>query len=150
MVFKSIKKFEDYVLTKCGNAVAQTQEVTRQDIIDQAKAFYGSYKPVMYDRTNQLTDDNGNSEKFIIKSPINMVGNVCEADVHLDVGGLGYTTGLQPSGEQVVSAAVKGGHGASGLKVVYSGGVNLWNPQLQEKANSDLAQALRTQGLPLV
>lgn len=150
MTFKSIKEFESYILKKCENAISQTQEISRHDIIKQANAFYDSYEPSMYDRTRQLTDRNGEVEKFIIKSPINTFGSGCQADVHLEVGSLSYSTGLQPSGEQVVSAAVAGGHGAEGLKVVYSGGVSLWNPQLQEKANNDLAQALRNQGLPLI
>lgn len=147
MVFKSIKDFESYILGKCEKAIAQTQDITRQDIINQADAFYGSYDPVEYIRTNQLTDDGGQTEKFIIKSPISRVGNECSATVGLDAGGLSYTTGLSPSGESVVAAAVEGGHGAEGLKVVYSGGVSLWNPELQSKAENDLMKALIAQGI---
>lgn len=147
MVFKSIKDFESYILGKCEEAIAQTQEITRKDVINQAQAFYDSYDPVLYERTNQLTDNGGQTEKFIIKSPINRSGNKCSATVHLDAGGLSYTTGLSPSGEDVVAVAVKGGHGAKNLKVVYSGGVNLWNPELQSKAKSDLMKALMAQGI---
>lgn len=150
MVFKSIEDFAAHILDKCENAIAQTQETARTDIIDQASAFYNSYTPSIYDRTRQLTDNDGQTEKFIIKSPISRTNSECNADVCLDSGGLVYTTGLQPSGEQVVSAAVDGGHGAADLNVVYSGGVSLWNSELQEKANSDLVKALMAQGIPLV
>lgn len=150
MVFKSEEQLRNYILTKCKNAIAHTQEIVRQDMIQQADAFYEDYDPIMYDRTGQLNDNGGQSEKFIVKSPITTIGNRCESTVYLDASALNYTTGRQPSGEQVLTAAVGGGHGATNLRIMRGGGVSLWNPYLQEKSNSDLVKSLISQGLPLV
>lgn len=146
MVFNSIEQFEEYVMKKCKNAVTNTQKEVREDVRNLAQNFYDDYyPPIMYERTEQLT-----SNKFIQMSPVNLFGKICEADVHLEPNSLSYDTGKKPSGEQVVSAAVSGGHGATGLKVVYGGGAKLWEKDiLQSKANKDLVQQLRAQGIPM-
>lgn len=145
MIFNSIEQFEEYVMKKCKNVVANTQKEVREDVRNLAQDFYDDYDPVEYIRTGQLTED-----KFIQMSPVSLSGNTCEADVHLEPNNLSYESGSKPSGEQVVSAAASGGHGASGLRVVYGGGAKLWEEDsLQSKANNDLVQQLRAQGIPI-
>jgi hypothetical protein len=151
MVFKNEKQLESFLLAKCKSAVAKTQDIALQDVVRQAEAFYGDYTPVCngYDRTYQLKS----VDKFIQKSPIVSDKSYCEASVYLEEDNLSYTTGKNPSGEQVVNTAVQGLHGVSdgeGWKYVSGNtGVRLWDDQLQSKAMDDLVQMLRVQGIPI-
>lgn len=144
MIFKSDEELKSFLMAKCQSAIAITQDNVRQDIKTLADNFYNDYDPVVYERTGQLNSDN-----FIQKSPIDAFGNECRASVYLDVNSLNYVTGRQPSGAQVVSAAVQGGHGATGLKVVSGNGARLWDEQLQSRAMNSLISELMAQGIPI-
>lgn len=145
MVFKNETELKNFLMAKCKSAMVKTQEKVYRIIDLHVQKFYGDYDPVMYDRTYQLM-------RSLVKSDIRFIGNGYEAEVYFDLGSIGYTTGAKPSGEQVVSAAAYGGHGASGLKIVYSGGANIWqDPKdiLDVTAIEMLVQALISEGIPI-
>lgn len=145
MTFKNEKQLKDFLLKKCKTALAVTQEKAYQIIDMHVQRFYADYDPEMYQRTYQLMHS-------LVKSDIRSTGNGYEADVYFDLGSIGYDTGRKPSGEQVMDAAAYGGHGASGLKVVYGSGANTWvSPKdvLDLEAINILVQELRIAGIPI-
>ena len=136
MVFKNETQLKSFLLAKCQNALIKTQEKVYKIIDMYVQRFYADYDPVMYDRTYQLLHS-------LVKSEIISTGNGYEAQVYFDMSNLNYVTGRQPSGEQVVSAAAYGGHGATGLKVVYGGGEDIWFTPL-EVLNAEAIEILRS------
>lgn len=145
MVFKNETQLKSFLLAKCQNALIKTQEKVYKIIDMYVQRFYADYDPVMYDRTYQLLHS-------LVKSEIISTGNGYEAQVYFDMSNLNYVTGRQPSGEQVVSAAAYGGHGATGLKVVYGGGEDIWFTPL-EVLNAEAIEILRSmliaEGIPI-
>jgi hypothetical protein len=145
MTFKSEAQLKSFLLKKCKTALINAQEKVYKIIDLHVQRFYADYAPEMYERTYQLMHS-------LVKSDIRSTGNGYEVEVYFDLGSIGYSTGLQPSGEQVMGAAAYGGHGAAGLKVVYGGGANIWvTPKdiLDAEAVSILAQELMAAGIPI-
>lgn len=157
--FKNEAELKRFLMEKCKVAIENTQLTAMQDVNKQAVAFYNDYTPVMYERTGQLsgtpmTDANS----FIQVSPVVSTGDGYQASVYLEADNLRYVTGGQPTGEQVLAAAIQGYHGAIGdipnsekkfKYVIVSGGEKIWDETLQAKATDDLIQELRAQGLPI-
>lgn len=144
MVFKNESELKNYILGKCQNALIKSQEQVYQIIDRFVKEFYAEFSPEMYERTYQLY-------RSLVKSDIVSTGNGFEAQVYFDFGSLVYNTGAQPSGEQVMSAAASGGHGADGLKVI-SGGASIWNDPvaiLDASAIDILKKMLIAEGIPI-
>lgn len=145
MVFKNEAQLKSFLLNKCQNALIKTQEKVYKIIDLHIQRFYADYDPSMYDRTYQLMHS-------LVKSNIIPTGNGYEAEVYFDLSSIGYETGRQPSGEQVMGAAAFGGHGASGLKVVYGNGADIWNTPLEildAEAINILVQELIAAGIPI-
>lgn len=145
MTFKNEKQLKDFLLKKCQVALAKTQEKVYKIIDLHVQRFYADYDPEMYQRTYQLMHS-------LVKSNVRSTGSGYEAEVYFDLGSIGYDTGKKPSGEQVMGAAAYGGHGASGLKIVYCGGADIWNTPLDildMEAVKILAQELRAAGIPI-
>lgn len=145
MVFKSEKQLKDFILAKCKNALLKSQEKVYKIIDLYLQRFYADYDPVWYERTYQLLHS-------LVKSDIRSTGSGYEAYVYFDFNSLGYTTGSQPSGKQVMDAAAYGGHGAQGLKVVYAGGGDIWfTPKqiLDVEAIEILKNMLIAEGIPI-
>ncbi len=145
MTFKNEKQLKDFLLSKCQSALRNTQEKVYKIIDLHIQRFYADYDPVMYDRTYQLMHS-------LVKSSIVSTGNGYKAEVYFDLGSIGYSTGAQPSGEQVMGAAAYGGHGAYGLKIVYGGGADIWQTPkdiLDAEAIGILVQELRAAGIPI-
>lgn len=145
MVFKNEAQLKSFLLAKCQNALLKAQEKVYKIIDIYVQRFYADYDPVMYERTYQLLHS-------LVKSEIISTGNGYEARVYFDAGSIGYDTGRQPSGEQVISAASYGGHGATGLKVVYGDGADIWyTPKeiLDSEAIKILVEELRAAGIPI-
>ena len=111
MVFKNEKQLKDFLLKKSKAALIKSQEQVYQIIDRFVKEFYADYSPELYERTYQLY-------RSLVKSEIVPTGSGYEAHVYFDLDSLDSVTGAKPSGEQVVSAAASGGHGATGLRVV--------------------------------
>lgn len=144
MIFKSTKELEAYLLPKCKNALMKSQEQVYQIIDRFVKEFYADYSPELYERTYQLY-------RSLVKSDIVPTGNGYEAYVYFDLDSLDYVTGAKPSGEQVVSAAASGGHGAAGLRVIPRG-VGIWNDPMQilsTEAINILKKMLISEGIPI-
>lgn len=146
MVFKNEKQLKNFLLEKCRNAVIQSQEKIYQILDMFVKEFYADYDPVMYERTYQLY-------RSLVKTDVYLIGNGYEAEVYFDLSSLNYVTGAKPSGEQVMSAAAYGGHGADGLRVVSgNSGADIWNnviPVLSTEAIEILKEELIAQGVPI-
>lgn len=151
--FKNENDLKKFLLGKCKNAIEETQFTAMQDVQNQAQAFYDDYTPKMYKRTNQLVGTAFTGDNFIQVSPVIPTANGYEASVYLDADNLSYTTGKQPSGEQVVDTAVQGLHGVKdgdGWRYVNGdNGEKLWDEGLQKKAVDNLVQALKKQGIPI-
>lgn len=145
MTFKNEVQLKSFLLKKCKTALINAQEKVYKIIDLHVQRFYADYAPEMYERTYQLMHS-------LVKSNIRSTGNGYEAEVYFDLGSIGYSTGAQPSGKQVMGAAAYGGHGAAGLKVVYGGGADIWNTPkdiLDAEAISILAQELMAAGIPI-
>ena len=144
MTFKNEKQLKEFLLKKCKTALAVTQEKAYQIIDMHVQNFYKDYTPEEYHRTRQLM-------RSLVKSNIRSTGSGYEAEVYFDLN-YAYSTGSEPSGEQVMDAAATGGHGASGMRVIYSGGANTWvSPKavLDLEAINILVQELRIAGIPI-
>lgn len=145
MTFKNEAQLKAFLLAKIQDALVKAQEKVYKIIDMHIQRFYADYDPIMYERTYQLMHS-------LVKGGIRSTGNGFEIEVYFDLGSIGYSTGRQPSGEQVMSAAASGGHGASGLRVVYSGGADIWyTPKeiLDAEAISILVQELIAAGIPI-
>lgn len=145
MVFKNEKQLKRFILSKCQSAIIKAQEKVYRIIDLHIRRFYDDYDPVMYERTYQLMNS-------LVKSNIRSTGDGYEAEVYFDLSSIGYDTGRQPSGEQVMGAAAYGGHGATELKVVYGGGADIWHTPkdiLDMEAIGILVQELNAAGIPI-
>ena len=118
MTFTNPQQIKRYILDRCADAV----EKAKEDIYDKLdmflKLYYADYEPVAggYVRTGQLM-------RSLVMSDVKKTSNGYEAYVYFDFNKMNYVTGRQPSGQQVVSAAAQGLHGATGLLTV--GGNNM-------------------------
>lgn len=145
MFFKNEDQLKSFLMSKCQAALKNAQEKVYKIIDLHIQRFYADYDPVMYDRTYQLMHS-------LVKSNIRPTGSGYEAEVYFDLGSISYVTGAKPSGGQVMDAAAYGGHGASGLKVVYGGGADIWQTPkdiLDAEAINILVQELRVAGIPI-
>lgn len=145
MTFKNEAQLKNFLLQKCKSAIIKAQEKVYKILDLYMQRFYADYDPVMYERTYQLMHS-------LVKSDIAFTGNGYEAEVYFDMSKLNYLTGRQPSGEQVVDAAAYGGHGATGLKIVYGGGEDIWFTPL-EIINAEAVETLKNmlilEGIPI-
>lgn len=145
MGFKSEDELKAFILSKCQNALVKAQEKVYKIIDLYVQRFYADYDPVSYHRTYQLM-------KSLVKSEVYQSGNGYKARIYFDLGSIEYLTGARPSGEQVMSQAAYGGHGASGLKVVYGSGEDMWNTPLgilDAEAINILRDMLIAEGIPI-
>lgn len=145
MTFKNEAQLKNFLLQKCKSAIIKAQERVYKILDLYMQRFYDDYDPVMYERTYQLMHS-------LVKSDIAFTGNGYTAEIYFDMSKLNYLTGRQPSGEQVVDAAAYGGHGATGLKIVYGGGEDIWFTPL-EIINAEAVETLKNmlilEGIPI-
>lgn len=151
MTFKNEAEFKKFLLQKCKNALIKSQAQVYQIINRFVKEYYASFSPELYERTYQLY-------KSLVKSDIEPTANGFEAQVYFDLSELDYMTGARPSGEQVMSAAKQGFHGAMGtvenveLKYINTGGVGIWDDPkkiLDAEAINILVRMLKSEGIPI-
>lgn len=144
MVFKNEKELEAFILKKCHNALAKTQEKVYRILDLFMQRFYADYDPELYERTYQLLHS-------LVKSDIRRKGNELIAEVYFDLDYM-YKTGANPSGKQVMDAAAYGGHGAQDLLIVYGGGEDAWfTPKeiIDDEAIEILKNMLIAEGIPI-
>lgn len=146
MIFKNEKELESFLMKQSRQALLKAQDKVYGIIKQFVYKFYNDYDPEVYERTYQLL-------RSLVQSRIISDGKGYKVDIYFDIGGLNYITGKQPSGEQVMSAAARGLHGADGLRVM-SGeqGVDIWNTPLQKldvEAINILVDMLKAQGIPI-
>ena len=144
MVFKNKKQLETFLLQKCKPALERSQNQVYKIIDLYLNRFYADYDPVLYERTYKLLHS-------LVKSDVVLTGNSYKAEVYFDLDYL-YTTGAQPSGEDVMFEASHGGHGAKGLKVVNGGGEDAWFTPLEifdAEAIEILKNMLIAEGIPI-
>ena len=144
MLFNNEKELEDFLLPKLKNALIKAQDKVHRVVDMYMQRFYADYNPVWYKRTYELMHS-------LVKGEIKKNGNGYIAKVYFDLDYL-YKTGSKPSGEQVMDAAAYGGHGAKGLKVVYSSGEDAWYTPLEiidAEAIETLKQMLISEGIPI-
>lgn len=145
MVFKSEAELKAFVLKKCKNALAKSQQQVYQIIDRFVKEFYAEFSPEMYERTYQLY-------RSLVKSEVVATGNGYEAQVYFDLSSLDYVTGSRPSGEQVMGAAEWGRHGAMGLATADFKGTSVWHEPLtilDTQAIEILKRMLISEGIPI-
>ena len=155
MAIKSQKDLENLLLPKMMKAIVNAREKSFEMVKQRADDFYGDYTPIPedhggYHRTYQL--NNQSNENFIQRQPVEPHGKGYVTSVGLEVDALSYATGKPPSGEQVVSAAVEGKHGALGDGLYYvpgRTGVKLWDESMQPKGMEFLIEELKAQGIPI-
>ena len=143
-MFKSEEQLKSFVLAKCKNAVAKTQEEVYRIIDVFMQRFYDEYDPIEYERTRKFMQS-------LVKSDVRKVGNEIKTEVYFDLGYV-YNTGANPSGEQVMQAAEWGRHGAMGLAVADFKGTSIWHESLailDAKAINTLKSMLIAEGIPI-
>ena len=134
--FRSSKELKDYIIGKSYQAMQRAEEYVYSLIDLYLQNFYKDYNPVKYRRTDQLLHS-------LVKSDIRKSGNGWEAYVYFDFTSLKYETGKKPSGEQVISAAAKGEHGAEGLHTEQGKyGIDVWNEPV-EIINSEFIEKFK-------
>lgn len=153
MVFKSEEQLKSFVLAKCRNAVANTEQKVHNVIDSFLNAYYGEFTPDEYIRTNKLMHS-------LVKTGVKKVGNGFEAEVYFDVGKLNYEQGMMPlqhtpehgrygwatwTGDKVLDTAMNGSHGG------YIDGTPIWNASMGQLGNivELLKQELIKQGIPI-
>ena len=145
MVFKNESELKAFILKKCRNALAKSQEQVYQIIDRFVKEFYAEFTPEMYERTYQLY-------RSLVKSEVVRTRNGYEAQVYFDLSSLDYVTGARPSGEQVMGAAEFGRHGAMGLATADFKGTSVWHEPLailDAQAINILKKMLISEGIPI-
>ena len=144
MTFKTTSELKSYLMSKMKPAIQEAVNHAYHVIDEVLKQWYGSYNPKMYERTYQFFTS-------LVKVNTYSSGNGYAAEVYFDASMMSYDTGLKPSGSQVINAAMNGGHGAEGLKIVsptipiWSTSIGQLNPELYEL----LKQALISEGIPV-
>lgn len=83
MVFRNVSDLEDYLLSRCKEAVRLMQERAFQVIDAFVKQYYAEYDPIVYERTYQLY-------RSLVKSEIKATGNGWTAEVYFDLDRLDY------------------------------------------------------------
>ena len=146
MVFRNESQIKAFLLSKCKNALSQAQNKIYAIIKRFLVEFYQDYDPELYDRTNQLLHS-------LVKSDVIQTATGYKACVYFDLSSIDYIYGAQPSGEQVMSAAAEGWHGADGL-LVKSGntGVSIWNDPMEilnAEAFNILEKMMIDEGIPI-
>ena len=112
------------------------------------EAYYADYTPDPdkggYERTKQLLHS-------CVKSDIVRTANGFKAEVYFK--DYRYSTGKNPTSEQVINTAAQGLHGvADGDGWLYVPGDNylsIWDDYLQSDAMDMLVNELRAQGIPI-
>lgn len=144
MKFKTASELQSYIVARMQPAVQEAVNKAYEVIDQTLKQWYGSYQPQLYERTYQLFSS-------LVKVNTYKSGNGYSAEVYFDASSMNYTTGAQPSGEQVIDAAMSGGHGATGLKVV-STTIPIWSTsmgQLDPELYVLIEKALKASGIPI-
>ena len=154
MTFKNEREFERYLLKKCRLALLKAQDEVYVIIKKFLYQYYTEYSPEMYDRTLQLLES-------LVQSRIVSDGKGYKAEIYFNISELNYTSGGQPTGEQVMAAATRGLHGAIGkipnsdkyFRYVDIGdGTKVWDDPkkvLDAKAINILKQMLISEGIPI-
>lgn len=153
MVFKNEKQLKDFLMSKCKDALINTQEQVYRILEKFMQKYYADYSPELYERTYQLY-------RSLIKCEITPTPNGYKTEVGFDIGGLQYMSGAQPSGEQVMKAASNGYHGAIGVSngvalkfVAGDTGTVLWNEQLRVGVQAEALKILKNmiiaEGIPI-
>lgn len=102
-----IEEIESDIMGKLPVAVKSMQEYAKQTFENSLDWWYDDYKPDMYHRVNALYNST-------TESAISSGGSYCEGSVYYN-GNYSYMSGSHPTGNDVLKAADKGLHGASGL-----------------------------------
>ena len=135
-------------------AIIKAQEKIYNIIKKFLYQYYGEYHPDQYQRTRQLLES-------LVQTQIVTDGKGYKAEVYFDVDSLNYSTGRQPTGEQVMDAATQGYHGAIGdisgtnkqFKYIdIGGGTKIWDDPIREldaRAVDILVDMLRAEGIPV-
>lgn len=153
MTFKSTNELKSYLLSKMQPAISIVEEKIYQ-VIDKVLAqWYGEYDPVVYERTKQLLHS-------LVKSDIKSTSNGYEAEVYFDATQLDYSfkylNGQKyqhqgASGEEVLQAAMNGGHGAVGWKIAATT-TPIWDKSIgliSAEVYDFIKQALILEGIPI-
>lgn len=153
MTFKTTDELESYLLSKMQPAISIVAEKIYH-IIDKILAqWYREYNPVLYERTQQLLHS-------LVKSDVISTGNGYKVEVYFDVSALDYSykyingemyANDGASGEDVMQAAMSGGHGASGWKIAATT-TPIWDKSIgiiSTEVYDMIKQALISEGIPI-
>lgn len=153
MTFKSTDELKSYLLSKMQPAISTAEEKVYQ-VIDKILAqWYGEYDPVLYERTRQLLHS-------LVKSNVTPTSNGYEAEVYFDASKLDYSfkyingqkyQNQGANGEDVMQAAMNGGHGATGWKIVVTT-TPIWDKSIgliSAEVYDVIKQALISEGIPV-
>lgn len=145
MVFKNKKELETFILKKSRQALLNAQDKVYTIIKRFVYQFYNEYDPTIYERTYQLLQS-------LVQSRIVSDGKGYKVEIYFNLDGIKYTTGSNPSGEQVMKAAEWGRHGAIGLAVADFKGTSIWHEPLEildAEAIEMLKNMLIAEGIPI-
>ena len=153
MVFKSTDELKLYLLSKMNPAISIVEEKIYQIIDKVLLQWYGEYEPVLYERTRQLLYS-------LVKSDVISTKNGYKSEVYFDASKLDYSfkyiNGQKymhqgASGEDVLQAAMHGGHGAVGWRIAATT-TPVWDKSIgliSKDIYNMLKQALILEGIPV-
>ncbi len=153
MTFSSTKELTSYLLSKMQPAISTVEEEIYQ-VIDKILAqWYGEYDPVLYERTRQLFHS-------LVKSELVPTTNGYQAEVYFDASKLDYSfkylhgqkyPNHGANGEDVIQAAMHGGHGAAGWNIAATT-TPIWDKSMEiihAKIYDRIKQALISEGISI-
>lgn len=157
MVFKNKKQFEDFIIGKCADAVAEAEKKVYEKFNGNIREFYSEYKPEEYIRTGALSKS---LKTTGVKRSGNQHGRKVSAEVYFNMpsyrhgfvpiqsGGFGYSYW---SDEKIFNTVMTGGssrlpHGG------YASGTAIWTSGIKKLGGKSgiknlLKQELKKQGL---
>lgn len=150
MTFKNESQLKNFLMSKCTNAVANTEKKVYEELSGSINQFYTEFKPKEYIRTGALFNS-------LDSTGVVIDGNCVTAEVRVNTPS--YTHGFVPlqSGdfgysywddEYILSVTMKSGFPHGG----YEGGTAIWTDSMDKLGGNDgiknlLKQELKKQGL---
>ena len=153
MNFKSEKELEEFLLSKCKEALIETEQEVHRIIDGFLKEYYAEYDPVEYIRTYQFLNS-------LVMTDVKKVGNGYEAEVYFDINMINYPDKVhgksgrlhkkEASDKEILENNLMGGYPHGWYEDAEGEGV--WikaMPVIDVSAINILEQRLKAQGIPI-
>ena len=145
MLFENEEQLKAEIEKDIKAALQETVEWVYEIIKGVTMMWYASYEPEQYERTYQFLCS-------LVKTRVIKKGGEYSGEIYFDGSKIHYVTGLHPSGNQVITSAMQGFHGATGLHEEPPT-IPIWRTSidfLDAKLYDELKKALLSHGIPIM